>query len=484
MGIDMPKKSIDSENSGANELDESKPLTRDRQVASFCSQKQESKGGIKGEGCAEENPKYKKSRRRVDNQGAVGLWIERRSDRQVSTWVYRFRLAGRQCELRLGSYPSMSLKSARAAHKNAVSLVDQGIDPRKHRSAERARNLAAWTMHDAFERWIEKYAIANTKRGTAPSSRTVAQQKSRWKLHLAPRLGGLYVRDVTRQLLIDVLSGVSPKAKEEARKCLGLISMLMEYCEDQEQIAQNPAAGIKPAKIQARPNRPRERHLNLEELQELWGELDNSQCGKEGIASTAVLTLTMANAIKLLILTGMRREEVAAMTWREVRGHEWCIGSERTKSLKGHRVYLSSQARRTLDEQLKHTENLNSPYVFPSRDCGSKHLHPDSITTAVARLQGRAKKKHNHLAPLYSLKHFTAHDLRRSAATLWTERLTADPLLVEKMLSHSLPTLIETYNRSERWPEMIHVWKRWGELFESNEAGEVQSNNVVAFRPR
>lgn len=353
--------------------DASQSITHDRQVASFASQKIEGKEQeLEGKSTA------KKKRRRVENQGAVGLWIERRSDRQTTTWIYRFRLAGRQCELRLGAYPAMSLKKARIAHKDAVLLVDQGIDPRRHRVAEKARNLAAWTLQEAFYHWIEKYAIANTRRGAKPSPRTVEQQKSRWKLHLAPRLGNMYVRDINRQLLIEVLSGIATRAKEEARKCLGIISMLMEYCEDQEQIVQNPAAGLTPSKIHARPNRPRDRHLSLEEILSLWAELDNSRSMQAGIASTAVVTTTMANAIKLLILTGMRRAEVAKMTWNELSGSEWCIGAERTKSSKGHRVYLSEKARSVLDEQRKNTAFLDSNYVFPSKSNSNKYLHPDS----------------------------------------------------------------------------------------------------------
>lgn len=421
----------------------------------------------------------RKSRRPVKSKHGAGLALEVRAGRETKLWTYRFYVAGRQSEIMLGTFPAMSLKKAREEHGTAVELVKKGIDPRKHRAAEVAKNQAAWTMNEAFERWIEHYAASPAKGGTPPTQRTVDKQRNRWRLHLSRPLGGAYVRDMSRRHLIEVLEGIAGKAREEARQCLTLLRHLLDFAEDREQIDDNPAAGLKPSKVKARPGKPRERHLKLPELRELWQAMDAQRDGAEGLAATATLSLPVTNAIKLLILTGARRAEVAAMRWSEVKRDTWAIPAERTKQRREHKVHLSPLAREILAEQRKLC--AGEEYVFESQRDPAKPLHYDSITQAVARLQGRARKVHNEDAPLYHLEHFTVHDLRRTVATLWTETFLADPLLVDAMLAHVPPRLVGTYNKGKRYQMQVEVWSRWSDTVADMVAAEPGSN-VVAIR--
>lgn len=415
-----------------------------------------------------------KTRAVVSNSKLGGLALEARSDREAKRWIYRYRQGDKVVEYQLGSYPQMGLGEARQAHRKAFELVRQGIDPRKHRKAIKTANQAAWTMGEAFEKWIDFYATAPARGGTPPTERTVLKQRGRWRLHLKKPLGGAYVRDISRRRLIEVLEETASAAREEARQCLTLLRQLLDYCEDREQIDDNPAAGLKPAKVKARPGKPRERHLKLPELMELWEALGESR-NAEGLASTAMLSISVANALRLLILTGARRAEVASMRWAEVKRDTWHIHASRTKSAREHKVHLSDQALAILDKQRKLSGGV---YVFESSRDVAKPIHYDTITTAIARLQGRASKEHIIGAPLYHLEHFTVHDLRRSVATLWTEGFMADPLLVDAMLAHVPPKLVGTYNKGKRYKMQVDVWERWGmTVADFNENGS--ASNVV-----
>nr|WP_283101527.1 site-specific integrase [Halomonas populi] len=402
-----------------------------------------------------------KARVVVSNGKLGGLALEARPDRQAKRWIYRYRQGETVVEYQLGSFPQMSLAEARQSHKVAFELVRQGIDPRKQRKAVKAANQAAWTMGEAFEKWIDFYASAPARGGLPPTERTVRKQKGRWRLHLEKRLGGAYVRDMSRRLLIEVLEDIAGSAREEARQCLTLLRQLLDYCEDREQIGDNPAAGLKPAKVKARPGKPRERHLKLPELMELW-EVINESRDAVGLASTAMRSVSVANAVRLLILTGARRAEVASMRWDEIKKDTWHIHASRTKSAREHKVHLSNQALAILDEQRKLS---NSEFVFASSRNVEKPIHYDTITTAIARLQGRARKEPDAEAALYHLEYFTVHDLRRSVATLWTETFMADPLLVDAMLAHVPPRLVGTYNKGKRYRMQAEIWERWGVVF-------------------
>jgi len=419
-----------------------------------------------------------KAREGVTNRGVGGLALEARRDRDAKAWLYRYRIGGKQKELQLGTYPAMRLTEARQAHREAVKVVEQGLDPRKQRAAEKATNLAAWTMQDAFNRWIELYQQTPGRNKQPPTAKTVAQQRGRWRVHLAPRLADFYVRDVSRRLVIDVLEQASSKAREEARLSLSLLRQLLRYCQQREQIEVNPTDGLTPGDIAASASAPRTRHLTLPELRQLWEAIDDTRADTQGKAATAVLSIPMANAIKLLMLTGARRGEVAYMRWDEVKKDVWTIPAERTKSRRKHQVHLCPLVLDLLEEQ---RQLAAGEHVFTSTQGTGKPLNPDSLSSAVARLQGRAGKAHNETAPLYHLEHFTTHDLRRSFATQATETLMADPLLVEQMLAHAPPKLMGTYNRAARWKSQVDVWQRWGETVASMVAQDPGSN-VVALR--
>ncbi|WP_302055064.1 site-specific integrase [Halomonas sp. 3H] len=421
----------------------SKPITTPAEVAAFRPPEGRSK-----------------ARCLVRSKHGSGLALEARADRETKSWLYRFNIGGKQFEMTLGSSPAMGLRAARNAHGEAATLVAKGIDPRKHRKAEKARNISAWTMDQAFELWIEFYANSSGRRGSVPTPRTVTKQRGRWRVHLQEALGGAYVRDITRRDLIDVLERTALSAREEARQCLTLLRYLFDYCESREQTVENPVVGIEPAKVRARPSRPRERHLTLPELRELWKVADGGRETTDGLPrSKSAMSKPVSNAIKMLILTGARRAEVAGMRWEEVANDTWTIPAGRMKGGQAHRVHLSNEAREILKQQRKLS---SSEYIFESSREAGRPIHPDSITTAVARLQGRERKEQDPDAPLHHLEHFTTHDLRRSVATLWTEAFLADPILVDAMLAHMPPKLIGTYNKGKRYKIQVDIWDRWG----------------------
>ncbi|WP_336275303.1 tyrosine-type recombinase/integrase [Vreelandella indica] len=409
----------------------------------------------------------RKVRKSVLHKGLEGLVLEARVNRSSKGWIYRFSLSGRQQEMRLGSYPKMTLAEARTEHAKVAKLVAKGLDPRVHRSAEKAANQSAWTMNQAFEKWIDFYAQAPGKSGYLPKEKTVTQHRRRWRLYLEKPLGKMYVRDLSRRDAIEALqkvaagnvkpaaSGRGQGGRTEARHTLGVLRMMMAYAVDYEQVEESPVSSLTPAKVGTGSSVPRERHLILHELRQLWSALDQKLTEGRGLSPS------VANAIRLLVLTGCRRAEVSGMRWSEVHGNIWTLPAPRTKSQRKHKVFLATLVMHILDEQKSIS---NSDYVFPSPRLQGRPIHEDSISTAVTRLQGRALKMQDSDAPLHSLEPFVAHDLRRTAATAWTDFLKAEPMLVEQMLDHAPPKLVATYNKAGRWEEQVDVWSRWAQF--------------------
>lgn len=163
------------------------------------------------------------------------------------------------------------------------------------------------------------------------------------------------------------------------------------------------------------------------------------------------------------------------MRFSHIKDDVWTIPD--TKNGKAHSVFLSQQAAKLIAEQAQY---VNGDFVFESDRPKGDVIEPilvDSITRALRRFITRA---------LPDMEPFTIHDLRRSAATNWAERLDAEERVIELCLNHiPLNKLVRTYHRSRHDDKKKMLWQRWGELVALEIANEPQDNincgNVIEF---
>jgi integrase len=176
--------------------------------------------------------------------------------------------------------------------------------------------------------------------------------------------------------------------------------------------------------------RARTRILSDDELRTLWPLL--AEAG------------TFGAMLKTLLLTAQRRDEVAAMIWKEIdKDGIWTIPAERYKTKRPNHVPLSDAARAAIEAQ-QHVEGCD--YVFPSR-----------VKTPFSGF-GKAKAKLDKAALLYLQEHakegtkvqplpnWTLHDLRRTAKTLMA-RAGVRPDISERVLGHVIAGVEGTYDR-------------------------------------
>lgn len=397
-----------------------------------------------------------------------GLFLRVRSTGSKS-WLYYFRLPNDRSlkKIILGSVKDISLKEAREKLIELRKLVDQGVDPRTARAAAKADNTQAISMQALFDSWIGYAKIAGEM-----DLAWVKRHENRWDLHLKKPLGSLLAKDINRSHLAAALEAMTRKGvREETRKALTTLNLMLDYGVTRHIIDQNYARSLKPKDFAATANRPRDRALSILELHKLWSALDRATLGSIGIAKTATLTIVTATAIKLLILTGARRGEVAGMRWDELdlKASIWVLPCLRTKNRQGHTLYLSKQAIKLILALQSRTSH--SPFVFDTgcyADHG--HIHEDTLTGVISRLRGTAsrnKKKANDIVLLTDVDSFTIHDLRRSAATAWGEYLKVAPHVIERMLNHQPENkLIATYQRAVYADEQKSAWLAWGAMIE------------------
>jgi integrase len=416
--------------------------------------------------------------------GGLALRVYPKGGITAKTWVFRYRQpdTGKQTKFSLGDYPALSLAKARALAEAMRQQLKDGVDPKRAQAAKRRDNVEAATMQAVFDSWLAHLSIGGTV-----SPKWIDRHSDRWRLHLKCHLGELLARDVTRGHLAGALDKMTRKGiKEETRKALTTLNLMLDYAVNRHLVDQNPARLLKPKDFAASAGRPRDRALALTELRRVWRALD------EGLARRAHAYPVTAAALKLLILTGARREEVARMEWAEVDliSGVWILPVDRTKNRRGHTIHLSPLAVQIVQslEPLSGT----SPYVFESSrqqqdTLRSQPMHPDTLSRAIYRMRGEDDKRTTKAsvaladkepAPLADMAPFTVHDLRRTAATAWGEYLKTPPHVIERMLNH-LPKdkLVATYQRAVYADEQRAAWVAWGALVEQQVARE--PGNVI-----
>jgi len=250
----------------------------------------------------------------------------------AKSWLYCFRLPGSRTllQMTLGSFEDVSLKDVRLLLPELRKQVAQGIDPRTARAAVIAENTQAISMQDLFDVWLEFIKLAKEV-----TPKWITQHEKRWARHLKAPLGKLLARDITRAHLATVLDGMTRKGiKEETRKSLTTLNLMLDYGLTRHLVEQNPARLLKPKDFAASANRPRDRALTLLELRKFWNALDQAALPRDGLAKTSTLSPITASAMKLLILTGTRRGEITAMRWDELDldNSKWTIPSTKTKN--------------------------------------------------------------------------------------------------------------------------------------------------------
>jgi integrase len=164
--------------------------------------------------------------------------------------------------------------------------------------------------------------------------------------------------------------------------------------------------------------------------------------------------------LRLLILTGQRREEVGGMTWSEIDLSKalWSIGGERTKNGLPHEVPLSSQALLILEPMGRQEGRA---LVFGTGEGGFS-----GWSKAKQRLDGRLVEalREQH-GPKAELVPWRLHDIRRTVATRMAD-VGVLPHIVEAVLNHMSGAkrgVAGIYNRSTYSGEKRAALARWAE---------------------
>jgi integrase len=333
-------------------------------------------------------------------------------------WVVQYKIGSKQRRMTLGSIKTVSATKARASAKDILASVRLGKDPQGEKAE--ARITAAETFKLAVDRFLDRQ-----ERRLRPKTYTDVRRYllSHWR-----PLHGLSLAKITRATVAARLAAIAHEsgltAADRARAAL---SAMFAWAIREGLCDANPVIGTN----KASDARPRERVLSDKELADVWRALGDDD---------------YARVVKLLILTGSRREEIGGLRHVEV-NLESCmlsLAGERTKNHRPHDIPLSAPACAVLNIYVP----SNREFVFGP---GKGFRNWWACKTALnAKLNG-------------SMTPWRLHDLRRTVATGMAE-LGVQPHIVEAVLNHvsgHKAGIAGVYNRAVYAPEKAAALELW-----------------------
>jgi integrase len=385
------------------------------------------------------------------------------------SWIVQYRVGVASKKKTIGSVAAMEAAVARKAAKKALAKVELGGDPQAEKIAERARSA------DTFDVFAAQF-LSRQKQRLKPRSyvQVAAHMAKHWSNFKGVSIHGIEKRAIAARL-VKIADERGDIAANRARATL---TTFFTWAISSGIVDANPALGTP---LQG-DEKARE-HVIGKAVGGVKGQDDDSALA---YIWRACLDDDFGQAVKLLILTAVRRDEVGGMLRTELRLPErmWHIGAVRTKNKQPHDVPLSDLAISILEQAMAQEGRESRTIVFghgarakgaPDRGFagwGKAKRELDARIDQARKAAGRAP-----------IDPWRLHDLRRTAATGMAE-LGVQPHIVEELLGHvsgHKAGVAGIYNRASYAAEKRQALDRWAAHVEALVAGQ-EASNIVALR--
>jgi integrase len=352
----------------------------------------------------------------------------------------------------LAGVGALTLEQARAAAMDLLVKLARGTDP----AVEKAK--AKIEAQNTFGALVQPY-LAHQRNGKRAN--TVNEIERYLTCHAAP-LHPLPVKAIDRPTAAALFAAVEtergPGARNNTRNYL---SGFFGWLAGEGYVDVNPVLATNKAARKSRDHLPTDDDARL-----ILTALD----GRRRVDAD------FRDIIRLGFLTGLRRNEVAGLEWREVDFDRATIvvSGTRMKNHREHVVPMGDAVMAILRERHARLDPGDPrTTVFGRRDgAGFSGFSKAKrqLDQAVAEINGGKP-----IAP------WTIHDLRRYVSTTLNERLGVEPHVVEAILAHYPKGVAGTYNRAAYALEKRRALDKLANHLEAVKSAEPAEAKVVSL---
>ena len=347
------------------------------------------------------------------SDGAVPGFMARKLESGLITFALKYPApsTGRQRWLTLGNNRDITAHEARRRAASERAKVDAGSDPQRDRDLERSISRSI-TVNEMLDQFLEKYVQARQLR----SAKQIAWG---FQKYVRPSLGRMAVRELRRGDVVSLLDSIAQNhGPVISDRVLAYFRKACTWYAIRDDRFNVPIVrGMARSSPRARA---RERTLSDDEIRALWNLTEDSVHHDFNLI------------VRILLLTGQRRSEVANMCWDDIRGSDWTIPAHISKNGRSHIVHLTSKVT-GLIETVSHK---GGRYLFGKNGQAGY----GGFSKSKLRLEGQLALIMGKASP------WTLHDLRRTACSLMA-RGGVRAEVAERVLNHVVPGVRHIYDR-------------------------------------
>ena len=364
----------------------------------------------------------------------------------LKSWAFRYRSPTnpeKAKKLTIGSAEDIDLGGARLAASDARRQIRQGIDPAETAriAKAKARDRSSLTG-EFFDAYLAEYMTSHKPSSYAEAKRLI----DKWARH---DIGDRRIEEVTRRDVEGILAKMRKAgAPISANRLLAVLKPFFAWV----RIGDEPLPSLPTADV-ARPasekGRDRDRVLTDAEIAWLWLATDDRSA--------------FSAAVRLMLLTGQRRGEVAGMLSTELDlkadAPTWLLPAARTKNGRENLVPLTA----TAVEAINRPPHVGRTKLVLTSATGTELSGWSKCKTALdARMLAIATKLTGRPP---NMEPWVLHDLRRTCAT-GMSALGEPPHVVEAVLNHKtgqITKLAGIYNRHAYAGEKRGALAKWAD---------------------
>ena len=376
-----------------------------------------------------------------------GLYLSYRSTFSSPIWRFRYRFAGTQRIMNIGSYCDVSIADARKIAKEYRARVSLGYDvagEKQERKREAVAKIEAenntYTMAELADEFFQKRVLGVWKHPNIV--------RARIEKDIKPAIGHLSVEAVTPRHIEALLQSVVKRgAPTMANDVLRWLKRIFNHAIKMHIITHNPALAFDVADAGGQ-EQARKRNLSRDEIAKLFTAMKTAK----GFSVENDL------CIKLLLALAVRKSELIGASWKEfdLDSGVWHLPAVRTKTEAAITIPLSD----TVIGWFKELKRLScgSEWVLPARKMQNNvHVAESTLGVALAKVQ-------------HGLEPFTIHDMRRTAKTLLAS-LGVQPHISERCLNHKIKGVEGIYDGYDYFEERKAGLKVLSDLLVQLESG-------------
>jgi integrase len=406
----------------------------------------------------------------------------------AKSYIFQGKLHGSTIRITIGDPRSWTIDQAQARARDLQTQIDKGLDPREFEAAQKAaleerqviKQRAEWTVLDAWNDYLEALRTTISPKTKKPRSARYIEDhvnlaapggdkakrgnKIKGRGPLWP-LMTMRLVDLTSQSIADWLGEEIKRGPTNAAHAFALLKAFTRWCTNNEQLAQlvvsDPCNSVKVTNLLPKA-KAKDDCLQREQLAAWFS------------AVLSIQNPVISTYLQGLLITGARREELAALRWEHVdlRWRSLTI-NDKVEGTGGRTIPLTPYFAELLHGLKALNETPPGKKKLQQLELRGKTWEPSpwvfySKTSADGKIV-EPRIAHNEAIQAAELPHITLHGLRRSFGTLaeWVEV----PVGVVAQIQGHKPSAIAEKHYRRRPLDLLRMWHDKIETWMLEQAG-------------